>query len=129
MPPLNVTSLVFTISLFITFEILYVLRGEPRDTPPSRRRAVICMLLLYCAFAVLFGGFVVLNIVLIAGGQGAVGYSGIALLAAIPSWLVVYSRLERSGWLEDGPRETPVTDPQPPLAERSINYTNKHFLI
>jgi hypothetical protein len=139
---LAIASLVFTTSLFITFAILYVLRAEARDTPPSRRRAAMCTLLLYTAFSVMFGGFVVLNIVLIAGGQGVVGYTGIAMLCGIPVWLIVYSRLERMGLFEDPPRETPVTQStveklpaaessveQPPLAKNPIYHTNKHFLV
>src|SRR5215471_13247380 len=124
---LAIASLVFTTSLYTTLAILYVLRGEARDTPPSRRRAVISLLLLYLAFAVMFSGFIVLNIVLIAGGQGAVGYSGIAMLSAIPLWFFLYSKLERSGWLEDRPQEAPAA--QPPLAERPVYYTNKHFIV
>jgi hypothetical protein len=102
---LAIAALLFTISLYVAFFIMYVLRAENRDTRPSLRRGVVCTLTLHVAFYNMFAGFIMLNVCLIVIGEAPVGWAGIALLSGIPFWFIVYATYERHGLLEDNEDE------------------------
>jgi hypothetical protein len=137
---LAICSLIFTVSLFFAFGILYIMRNEPRDRPPSKRRQIMGSLQYLVAFLLSLAGFAVGNVILISIGQPIVGYCGIGMLVTVPFWVVGIAQLDRTGWLDDpaememgiGADGQPVemVRPQRPLAENPIYYTaaNKHIL-
>ena len=114
---ISLKNLLFTISLYVSFSIIYILRGENRDARPSLRRAVVCTIHLHIAFDVMVAGFIMLNICLIAIGENQVGWTGIGLIVGVPIWFIMYARYERRGKMEDRQDERPVPVPLPKLSE------------
>ena len=134
---LAIGSLIFICSLFFAFGILYIMRDEPRDQPPSRRRAFFASLQYLLGFILMLAGFAMCCVLLIAIGQPIVGYTGIGMVVSVPFWVILMMVMDRAGWMDDPPEAESVVEggqvrerPQPKLAENPIYYTsaNKHIL-
>jgi len=134
---LAISSLIFICPLFFAFGILYIMRNEPRDRAPSRRRRFFGSLQYLLGFILTLAGFAMCCVLLIAIGQPIVGYTGIGMVVSVPFWVILMMIMDRAGWMDDPPEAERVIEvgqvqeqPHPKLAENPIYYTsaNKHIL-
>ena len=98
---LAIASYIFTACLFACVGITYLLRHNERDQPLPPMKMLVCQMHVWLVIALLVGGFVVINIVMINFGQKPIGIVGIVSIAGIvPIWFLGLKYLERIGVLD-----------------------------
>jgi hypothetical protein len=96
---LAVAANLFTCCMFVAMGIPYILRKEPRDEWPPRRKALLCQIHVWAVIGLLMAGFAVLNVLIIQFGQMSVCIAGNCLLALIPFWFIGLRYGEKTEWL------------------------------
>lgn len=101
---LAIASYIFTACLFACVGITYLLRHNERDRPLPRMKMIICQMHVWLVIALLVGGFVVINIVVINFGQKPIGIVGIvSIVGIVPIWFVGLKYIESTGMLDHEP--------------------------
>jgi archaellum biogenesis protein FlaJ (TadC family) len=115
---LAIASNLFTISVFVSMGIPYILRKDPRHHPLPHSKSILCQIHVWTVVGSLVAGFIMMNVVLINFDQERVGYAGIGLLSFIPFWYIGLTFMERRGALDHNSPE----DVSSEQADRPAHY-------